>query len=77
VPTDSGEATCRDRTMLVIWPGEAESCTCTVNVVAGDGAVGVPLRTPVGLSSKPAGGAPEMMDHETGAVPPPVCSVVE
>src|SRR3979411_957770 len=63
--------------MLVIWLGEAESCTCVVKVVVGEGVVGVPLSTPAGLSCKPAGGAPEIMDHETGAAPPPLCSVVE
>jgi hypothetical protein len=85
VPTESGVATCRDKLMLVVWLGEAESCACAVNVFAGpsaemlvkDGAVGVPLITPAGLSCNPAGSAPAITDHETGAVPPLVCNVVK
>src|SRR5215472_11819758 len=61
VPTESGVATWRDSAMLLIWLGTAESCTWAVNVLKGpspelepgDGAVGVPLITPVVLSCNP------------------------
>jgi hypothetical protein len=57
------------RLAVAVWAvGVAESVTVTVKLKVPK-AVGVPERTPVGLSVNPVGSAPEVIAHMYGAVP--------
>ena len=72
---DTGEPT----VMLSAFDALAEPLSDTITVNGKEpAAVGVPLMTPVaGLSTRPAGNAPDETDHVYGAVPPAAATVDE
>lgn len=77
VVIESGATTLKVKDFVAVWFGEEESVT----LMPADEVltvVGVPEIVPVlGLSVKPAGKAPDAIDHVYGSVPPVAAIVVE
>lgn len=61
---------------VAVFAGELESVTFIVNDEF-PALVGTPVMSPAALSVKPAGKAPEEIDHVYGVLPPPAYKKAE